>query len=115
MFQIVRVLESLFHFSFYVTEFANKIIQDGVNPRQGKKSDQAHPPIHPTKHTDGLSGNDRKVYEFIVRRFLACVSKDADGFETVVKVDVHDEKVLNSAPSVSFFLLICILLSPRFI
>jgi len=70
------------------------VIQDGVNPRQGKKSDQAHPPIHPTKHTSALNGNERKVYEFIVRRFLACVSKDASGFETVVQIDVNDEKVM---------------------
>lgn len=66
-----------------------------MNPRQGKKSDQAHPPIHPIKYTDGLSGNERQVYEFIARRFLACVSKDAEGFETVVKIDVHGEKVIS--------------------
>jgi DNA topoisomerase-3 len=77
-----------------VPEFANQVLQNGVNPRQGKKSDQAHPPIHPTKYTDGLSGNERRVYEFIVRRFLACVSKDAEGLETVVKIDVHGEKVI---------------------
>jgi len=43
-----------FNFS---TEFANRILQDGPNPRAGKKSDQAHPPIHPTKHTTSLQGN----------------------------------------------------------
>jgi hypothetical protein len=39
------------------TEFANRVLQHGPNPRAGKKSDQAHPPIHPTKHTTSLQGN----------------------------------------------------------
>lgn len=28
--------------------FAQRVLDEGLNPRQGKKSDQAHPPIHPT-------------------------------------------------------------------
>lgn len=31
------------------------------------------------------------MYEFIVRRFLACCSKDAQGFETTVEIDVNKE------------------------
>ena len=58
--------------------FARRVLDDGLTPRQGKKSDQAHPPIHPTKYAANLaSENERKLYEFIVRHFLACVSKDA--------------------------------------
>lgn len=29
--------------------FAQRVIEWGPNPRNGNKSDQAHPPIHPTK------------------------------------------------------------------
>lgn len=36
--------------------FAQQLLGKGLNPRQGKKSDQAHPPIHPTKYTDSLNG-----------------------------------------------------------
>jgi DNA topoisomerase-3 len=36
--------------------FAQRVIEEGITPRQGKKSDQAHPPIHPTKFTDSLQG-----------------------------------------------------------
>lgn len=32
------------------------------------------------------------MYEFIVRHFLACVSQDALGQETVVDVDIAQEK-----------------------
>ncbi|XP_066252718.1 DNA topoisomerase 3-alpha isoform X1 [Euwallacea similis] len=73
--------------------FARRILAEGgPNPRQGKKSDQAHPPIHPTKYTDNLQGNDKRVYEYIVRHFLGCVHKDAQGFETAVNVDIAGEK-----------------------
>ena len=33
--------------------FANKVLEWGPNPRKGTKSDQAHPPIHPTKVSMG--------------------------------------------------------------
>ncbi|XP_071455278.1 DNA topoisomerase 3-alpha [Hetaerina americana] len=72
--------------------FAARVLEEGPNPRQGKKSDQAHPPIHPTKYTASLSGNERKLYELIVRHFLACCSKDAEGMETVVEIDIANEK-----------------------
>lgn len=76
--------------------FAQNLLQDGPNPRQGKKSDEAHPPIHPTKHANHLQGNERKVYEFVVRHFLACCSKDAQGHETIVDIDVNGEKFVAS-------------------
>ncbi|XP_073996996.1 topoisomerase 3-alpha isoform X2 [Rhodnius prolixus] len=72
--------------------FARNILQDGANPRQGKKSDQSHPPIHPIKYTNSLQGNEAKMYEFIVRHFLACVSKDAKGHETNVLIEINGEE-----------------------
>ncbi|KAL1463594.1 hypothetical protein WDU94_015334 [Cyamophila willieti] len=73
-------------------DFASRVLNEGgPHPRQGKKSDEAHPPIHPTKHGQ-LSGNEGKVYEFIVRHFLACVSKDAIGHETKVTIDINSEQ-----------------------
>ncbi|KAG9343025.1 hypothetical protein JZ751_015243 [Albula glossodonta] len=73
--------------------FARGILeQGGPNPRNGNKSDQAHPPIHPTKYTNSLQGNERRLYEFIVRHFLACCSKDAQGQETTVDIEIAKEK-----------------------
>ncbi|XP_026987033.1 DNA topoisomerase 3-alpha isoform X3 [Sagmatias obliquidens] len=38
--------------------FAQSILErGGPTPRNGNKSDQAHPPIHPTKYTDSLQGS----------------------------------------------------------
>ncbi|KAJ9580304.1 hypothetical protein L9F63_004020 [Diploptera punctata] len=69
-------------------------LQDGANPRQGRKSDEAHPPIHPTKYSNSLQGNEQRVYEFVVRHFLACCSKDAEGLETIVDIDIAGEKFI---------------------
>ncbi len=38
-------------------------------------------------------GNEARVYELVVRHFLACVSQDAVGKETTVDIDINGEKV----------------------
>ncbi|XP_061401993.1 DNA topoisomerase 3-alpha-like [Musca vetustissima] len=72
--------------------FAERVLEWGPNPRNGSKSDQAHPPIHPTKMVNDLNGNEGRVYELICRHFLACVSKDAVGSETIVNITIEGEK-----------------------
>lgn len=58
-------------------------------PRSGRNNDQAHPPIHPVNYVtrDKLSSDEeRRVYEFVVRRFLACCAEDAKGEKTDVEI-----------------------------
>ena len=57
-------------------------------PGAGQKNDQAHPPIHPVNYVtaNSLGDDERRVYEFIVRRFLACCSEDAKGESTTVEI-----------------------------
>jgi DNA topoisomerase-1 len=56
---------------------AEKLIKRD-KPVEGKKTDPAHPSIYPTG-TEGvmLSGDDKKIYELIVKRFLALFCEDA--------------------------------------
>ncbi|KAH1126076.1 hypothetical protein GLYMA_06G155600v4 [Glycine max] len=64
------------------------------NPRGGGHDDKAHPPIYPTKFSTGESGwsqDHRKLYELVVRHFLACVSKPALGAETTVEINIAGE------------------------
>lgn len=58
-------------------------------PRGGRNNDQAHPPIHPVNYVapSSLADDERKVYEFVVRRFLACCSEDATGESTTVEIE----------------------------
>jgi DNA topoisomerase-1 len=52
---------------------AESILKKGIlEPVQGKKTDPAHPAIHPTGEKPGrLAPSDKKIYDLIVRRFLA--------------------------------------------
>ncbi|KAH8119439.1 prokaryotic type I DNA topoisomerase [Phellopilus nigrolimitatus] len=67
--------------------FAAQLQQGGfTSPRKGQKNDKAHPPIHPTNYAGNLVGDEKRVYEFVTRRFLGSCSKDAEGHETTVEV-----------------------------
>ncbi|CAG9533875.1 unnamed protein product [Cercopithifilaria johnstoni] len=74
-------------------DFAQEVAARGPNPRNGSKTDDAHPPIHPLKFATAneLIGLEWSLYEFIVRYFLACLSVDAKGQETKVQVRVGNE------------------------
>ncbi|KAG9102785.1 DNA topoisomerase [Ceratobasidium sp. 370] len=73
--------------------FATNLQNGGFQrPRDGKKNDKAHPPIHPTAHANNLQPDAKRVYEYVTRRFLACCSKDAEGFQTTVDVNVNEEE-----------------------
>ena len=64
-------------------------------PRQGRNNDKAHPPIHPIAHVTRqacTSQQEHKVYEFIVRRFLAACSDDAKGAQTEVTLEIGGER-----------------------
>ena len=64
-------------------------------PRSGGGNDRAHPPIHPTTkmaESGGWPAPKRRLYEFIVRSFLATCSRAAAGDETAVDVAVGVER-----------------------
>ncbi|KAG7396429.1 DNA topoisomerase 3-alpha [Phytophthora boehmeriae] len=80
--------------------WGNYVVQQLLNegkyeiPRHGNSDDQAHPPIHPTKSVDlnTLSDpNEKKVYEFVTRHFLAGCSRDAKGSQTSVWMSMLSE------------------------
>nr|XP_031860656.1 uncharacterized protein CI109_003987 [Kwoniella shandongensis]KAA5527728.1 hypothetical protein CI109_003987 [Kwoniella shandongensis] len=73
-------------------QYAQKLL-DGAfqKPRNGKKNDKAHPPIHPTAHAGQLEGDERRVFELVTRRFLASCSANAEGKTTTVEIVIADE------------------------
>ncbi|AGO13768.1 AaceriAGL101Cp [[Ashbya] aceris (nom. inval.)] len=80
--------------------YATKLLSgEGSNrfqwPREGKHDDQAHPPIHPVlcaQPDANLSADEKKVYEYVVRHFLACCSQDAKGRTSKIKLKWHTEE-----------------------
>ena len=65
-------------------------------PTKGKKKDNAHPPIHPTKFDqqlyDNLSVDEKRVFEFVVLHFLACCSENAKGLQSSVTLNIAGER-----------------------
>lgn len=61
-------------------------------PIEGSKSDPAHPSIYPTGDFAGISGDDRKVYELIVKRFVSCFCSDALVANKVITAEVDNLK-----------------------
>lgn len=76
-------------------QYAQNLLDGGFSqPRGGRNNDNAHPPIHPVNFvmpTSLASDDERKVHEFVVRRFLACCSQDARGTRDEVSISYGPE------------------------
>ncbi|KPM37779.1 DNA topoisomerase 3 [Neonectria ditissima] len=75
-------------------QFAQGLV-DGAfqQPREGRHDDKAHPPIHPITYAapSVLNFDEGRLYEYVVRRFLACCSDDAKGMATDVDLEYGEE------------------------
>ncbi|CAB4255181.1 similar to Saccharomyces cerevisiae YLR234W TOP3 DNA Topoisomerase III [Maudiozyma barnettii] len=63
-------------------------------PRSGSHDDKAHPPIHPIiglGRDASITVNERRVYEYVVRHFLASCSEDGKGQMTSISLNWNDE------------------------
>jgi DNA topoisomerase IA/ssDNA-binding Zn-finger/Zn-ribbon topoisomerase 1 len=61
-------------------------------PFNGKKTDPAHPAIHPTGEAPArLSDQDAKIYDLIVRRFLATMGEAAVRQSMTVRLENNNE------------------------
>ncbi|ODA80100.1 hypothetical protein RJ55_03058 [Drechmeria coniospora] len=75
--------------------FARRLADGGFQqPREGRHDDKAHPPIHPITYAapSVLNHDEGRLYEYVVRRFLACCSEDAKGMATEIELQLGDER-----------------------
>ncbi|MFW5991376.1 MAG: DNA topoisomerase I [Candidatus Nanoarchaeia archaeon] len=71
---------------------AEKLLQKSqLKPNNGKKTDPAHPAIYPTGQQEELSGRKAKLYDLIVRRFMATFSEPALRETITITIDVNSE------------------------
>ncbi|MDR0524060.1 MAG: DNA topoisomerase I [Candidatus Methanoplasma sp.] len=86
------VLEKL-RDSDFKSEAEEILAQDKIVPSKGKKRTTDHPPIYPTAGagSDKMKGDKWKLYELIVRRFLATVGRNAVAEVTECRIDVCGE------------------------
>ncbi|MCQ2052668.1 MAG: DNA topoisomerase I [archaeon] len=70
------------------------LAQDKIIPSKGKRITTDHPPIYPTASatSDKIKGDKWKLYELIVRRFLATLASNSKVEITKCSINVADEK-----------------------
>jgi DNA topoisomerase I len=73
---------------------AKKLIEEKrFRPNEGVKSDEAHPAIYPTGVIPkDLNDTEAKLYDLIVRRFLACFAGYAKVARLKVTIKIGDER-----------------------
>lgn len=66
-----KILNKLKKYTTKVSHVVRKI------PVEGKKEDPAHPSIYPTGEMNKIPEANKKIYDLIVKRFIACFCSDA--------------------------------------
>ena len=84
--------------SNYESLTAALLSKDRLLPNEGIKSDSAHPAIYPTgeKIKSKIDPMDFKIYDLIVRRFLATFGDPAINQHTTASIDIDSRYVFKS-------------------
>lgn len=80
------------------TVLASKLLNiKALKPNNGTKTDSAHPAIFPTGEIpEALGDREKKVYDLIVRRFLAAFAEPSERLTVSVEIDVNGEPFVAS-------------------
>ncbi len=87
-----------------VTEHAERLLgQEKLSPTRGKKETTDHPPIYPTGYASKESMRDDrwKIYQLVVRRFLATLSHEAKTLRTTLRFDSGGETLVTGGTVVT--------------
>src|ERR687893_79549 len=78
-------------------QYAEKLRQgDKLSPTRGKKETTDHPPVYPTGYAskNSLRDDQWKIYQLVVRRFLATLSAPAKTLRTTVRLESGGEPLV---------------------
>lgn len=89
----LRSLAEKFRESVFAEAAAFVLDQPTFRATRGRTETTDHPPIYPTGVVDPkkLRPDAAKIYELVVRRFLATLAPDAIGRKRTAKVDIREE------------------------
>ncbi|NOR84628.1 DNA topoisomerase I [archaeon] len=74
---------------------ATKVLAGSLIPNEGKKTDDAHPAIHPTgERPKDLTDRERKIYDLIVKRFFAVFGTPAVRESMAITLSIVDEEFI---------------------
>ncbi|CAA9459543.1 MAG: DNA topoisomerase I [uncultured Rubrobacteraceae bacterium] len=80
-----------------VGQHAERLLKsEKLSPTRGKKQTTDHPPIYPTGHASkkALRDDQWKIYQLVVRRFLATLSTPAKTLRTTVRLESGGEPLV---------------------
>ena len=87
-----RIIGELAKNSAYAELAKSLIASNRFRPAEGAKSDEAHPAIFPTGVIPkGLNEEEGRIYELVVKRFLACFAEWAAFEATAVLLNANGE------------------------
>ncbi len=72
-----KIIAQLGNQADYAPLCSRLVSEKRFKPLEGKKEDPAHPAIHPTGQNGVVGEKERKLYDLIVKRFLACFAPNA--------------------------------------
>src|ERR671921_831690 len=87
-----------------VGQHAQRLLsQEKLSPTRGKKETTDHPPIYPTGYAPKKSMRDDrwKIYQLVVRRFLATLSTQAKTLRTTLRFDSGGEPLVTGGTVVT--------------
>ncbi|MFL5991350.1 MAG: DNA topoisomerase I [Rubrobacteraceae bacterium] len=85
-------------------QYAEKLLaSDNLSPTRGKRETTDHPPIYPTGYASrkALRDDQWKIYQLVVRRFLATLSGPAKTLRTTLRFDSGGEPLTTSGTVVT--------------
>jgi DNA topoisomerase I len=85
-------------------QYAEKLrASDKLSPTRGKRETTDHPPIYPTGYASrkALRDDQWKIYQLVVRRFLATLSGPAKSLRTTLRFDSGGEPLTTSGTVVT--------------
>ena len=88
------ILTKLENQSNYKDHASELITLKKFKPSEGKKTDAAHPAIHPTGNVpdNNLSAREKKLYDLIVKRYLSLFGKPALISNKIVLIEIQKHK-----------------------
>jgi len=86
-----RILKNIAKQKAYAKDASFLLSKKDLKPEEGKKVDSAHPAIYPTGVYKKIGGKQQKVYDLVVRRFMACFGDPAKRESQRLVLDVNGE------------------------
>ena len=94
-----KIISNLSKIGYPYSQLAATLLgRDNLSPNEGSKTDPAHPAIYPTgeRPKNKLSGVESKLFDLIIRRFLATFGDPTISEYTLVTILIKDDHIFRA-------------------